>query len=285
MRIIMSKKFNDSMPKGNNLMIIDGFNLAFRYKHAKKRQFAAEYLQTVMSFANSYSATEVVVLSDGGSKFREEKYPNYKGDRKLLRATQSDEDKAEFADFLLDWQQAFELCGTQYHTIRYNGVEADDIAACLAIDPEIIQSFDHTWLISSDKDWDLLVSNKISRFTYRTRKEITLQNWSEHYNYTQEQHLSVKVLQGDKSDTIPGVAGIGEKRAATLVQQYGTAYDVYMALPINDKRVFMQNLNNFKEQILLNYELMDLPTYCWDAVGDHSADLKDKIGELLHNVR
>jgi len=266
------------MPERENLLIVDGFNLAFRYKHSGERNFAGKYLQTVMSFANSYGASEVVVLSDGGSKYRREIFPGYKGDRELLKQNQSKEEAEEFQNFLDDWRVAFELCGSQYTTIQYKGVEADDIAAYLVADERIRINFPHIWLLSTDRDWDLLVDHNVSRFSYRTRKEVTLENWSEHYSYPPEDHLSIKVLQGDKSDSIPGVPGIGEKRAASLVAQYGSALDIYSILPIEDNRAFMKNLNAFDKQIITNYELMDLVTFSKQAIGPENIDdLDEKI--------
>ena len=277
----MSKAFNDTIPNKNNLLIVDGFNLAFRYKHANKRNFAAEYVQTVLSFAHSYTAKKIVVLSDGGSNYRQAIYPEYKAGRKELRSNQTEEEKQSFELFMEDWKVAFQLCETVGITIQYMGVEADDIAAYLATNEEVINSFEHIWLLSTDKDWDLLIKDNVSRFSYRTRKEITKDNWKQHYGYEPEEHISIKVLQGDKSDDIPGVAGIGEKRAATLVKEYGSAYDILMSLPIQDKKVYIQNLNKFGDQIITNYELMDLESYCGDAIGPNISALEEKVGEII----
>ncbi len=269
------------MPDKNNLLVVDGFNLAFRYKHANKKNFAMEYLQTVMSFANSYKAAQVVVLSDGGSNYRENLFPGYKAGRKELRKEQTQEDADKFQEFMDDWIVAYELCGSTYETIRYKGVEADDIAASISLNKDILDKFNHIWLLSTDKDWDLLVTEQVSRFSFRTRKETTLENWGTQYSYSPEDHISIKVLQGDKSDSIPGVAGIGEKRAATLIREYGTAYDVHSSIPIPDNKVYIQNLNKFKDQILLNYELMDLVEYCDCAIGENLEDLKARINGIL----
>ncbi len=277
----MSKSFKDTVPDKNNLLIVDGFNLAFRYKHSNKRNFAAEYVQTVNSFAHSYNAKHIVVLSDGGSNYRKEIYPLYKASRKELQANQTPEEKESFELFMEDWKVAFKLCETIATTIQYMGVEADDIAAYLTLLRGIRDNFNHIWLLSTDKDWDLLISDKASRFSYRTRKETTLSNWDTQYPYPQEEHISIKVLQGDKSDDIPGVDGIGEKRAATLLKQYGSAYDVYTNLPIQDSKVYIQNLNKFGDQILTNYELMDLETYCDIAIGDNLEDLDNRVGEII----
>ena len=124
---------------------------------------------------------------------------------------------------------------------------------------------------SSDKDWDLLIDENVSRFSYVSRKEVTLTNWSEHYDYPQDEHISIKVLQGDKGDNVPGVVGVGIKRAISLVETYGNALEIYSQLPIDSKYKYIQNLNEFGDKIILNYELMDLPTYCDEALGETNA--------------
>lgn len=249
----------------NNLIIVDGLNFAFRYKHANKRNFAVEYKNTMASFANSYAAKDVIILSDGGSDYRKEIYPEYKANRAELRKNQTEEEAKAFEEFMLDYADALDLCKKSYPVIQFKGVEADDIAAHLAI--RLYADYDHIWLISTDKDWDLLINDKVSRFSYRTRKETTLQNWNEHYDYTPEEHISIKVLQGDKGDNVPGVAGVGEKRAATLVKTYGSALDIYDNLPLQGPQKFIQNLNAFGEQLITNYELMDLVEFCDTAIG------------------
>jgi 5'-3' exonuclease len=262
--------------KYKNLLIVDGLNLAFRYKYANKKDYAPLYVKTIQSLAKSYDAKKVIVLGDGGSSYRENIYPDYKGNRKELRAQQTQQEADDFQDFLDEFNIAFELLGMQYETFRFKGVEADDIAAYLVKYHK--NEYEHTWLISSDKDWDLLIADNVSRFAYTSRKEITLDTWEDFYNYTPEQHISIKVLMGDKGDNVPGVEGIGEKRANTILRDYETAYDVYSNLPIDSKYKYMQNLNGFGDQILLNYELMDLLTYCEDAIGEENIDtIEEKL--------
>ena len=64
--------------------------------------------------------------------------------------------------------------------LQYDGVEADDIAAYLSANLNASQ----IWLISSDRDWDLLISENVSRFAYTTRSETTYANWSETHDYS-----------------------------------------------------------------------------------------------------
>lgn len=260
----------------NNLMLVDGLNLAFRYKYANKKVFADDYIRTIESLGNSYEARDIVILGDGGSTYRENIFPEYKGNRKELREKQTEKETQDFKDFLEEFNRAFELLNEMYITLRFKGVEADDIAAYLAKQKR--GEYDHIWLISSDKDWDLLIKDNVSRFSYVTRKEIRVDNWNEHYDYPIDEHISIKVLQGDKGDNIPGVEGVGVKRAISLVESYGSAYDIYDSLPINSKYKYIQNLNSFGDKILLNYELMDLETYCEEAIGKENIEvIKESI--------
>lgn len=262
----MGKSFDDFSNDRTNLMIVDGLNLAFRYKHANKKEFAGEYLGLIQSLATSYNAKDIVTLGDGGSAYRKDIYPLYKANRADLKKNQTEEEAQEFQEFLEEFGRTLELIRNYYHTFQFMGVEADDIAAYLV---KILRDeYSHIWLISSDKDWDLLVDEKVSRFSYRTRKETTVDNWHDHYLYEPDQHISIKVLMGDKGDNVPGVEGIGEKRAYNILREFGpTAMDVYDQLPISRPQKYMQKLNEFGDQILLNYELMDLKTYCVDAIG------------------
>ena len=69
------------IPNGN-LLIVDGLNLSFRWKHQGNLDFEYDYVRTVQSLAKSYNCGEIVVLGDGGSDYRKEIYPEYKANRK-----------------------------------------------------------------------------------------------------------------------------------------------------------------------------------------------------------
>lgn len=160
-----------------------------------------------------------------------------------------------------------EAISSVFPLLRFDKVEADDLAAyiCKKLNTLNIQDI---WLISSDKDYDLLVNENISRFSYVTRKETTLSNWNEHYDYDPEDHISIKCLMGDTGDNIKGIEGIGPKRAHELVNTYGTALDLYANLPITSKYKYIKALNDSGDTIPLNYQLMDLLSFCEDAIGE-----------------
>ena len=262
----------------NNLLLVDSLNLGFRFKHMGKRDFASDYVKTVQSFARSYEASRIIITGDWGSTWRTDIYPEYKGNRKEGRELQSNEEKEEWKAFFSEMDKTLNLLQMQYTVLKYEGVEADDIIAYIST--TAVNDYNHIWIISSDKDLDLLVNNKVSRFSFLTRKETTLENFESHYGYPQSWHIGIKVLLGDSGDNVPGVAGVGIKRAYSLLNQFdGDILDLMDALPLDGKYVYIHNLNTFgHENIVRNLELMDLLTYCEDAIGlNNLEDINEQL--------
>ena len=152
-------------PTGN-LLIVDGLNVAFRWKHQNILDFKYDYIRTIESLAKSYNAGTIIVCADGGSSYRKEIYPEYKANRKERFADQTEQEAKEFEMFMAEFSDTLTLIKKKYPVFHFRGVEADDIAAYITQSAE----YDDCWLISSDKDWDLLISDKVSRFSTVTRK-------------------------------------------------------------------------------------------------------------------
>ena len=269
-------------PKGDNILIVDSLNLAFRYKHTKRRDFAEDYYRTVKSLAKSYQADKIILACDHGkSSYRKELYPEYKADREAKIANQTEEEKQEFINFIEDFEKTIEFCKSSFTVLKYAGVEADDIAAYLSY-YIFSNNRNHIWLISSDKDWDLLLTDRIHRFSYVTRKEYTLDNWEEFYEYPHDMALDVKVLVGGK-DNVAGIPMVGAKRAHTLLKTYGDVFDIAASLPIPGKAKYIQNVNDFgADNIYRNLQLIDKITYCKDAIGEENIkDIHKQVEKLL----
>jgi 5'-3' exonuclease len=274
----MSKTFQQVSEQENCLMVVDALNLAFRWKHSGATDFAEDYKRTIESLKKSYKAKWVVIAADqGSSSYRKEIYPEYKQNRKDKFAEQTDAERAAFEMFFEDYQASLDniRLTTDYPVIQFKQTEADDIAAYIASIYHLLP-IDHVWMISSDKDWDLLVGEKVSRFSYVTRKEVTANNWHIHYDFPHEHYISIKCLMGDSGDNVQGVEGIGPKRAQQLIAEYGTALDIVAELPIQSKLKYIKSLNESGNKILLNYQLMDLVTFCRDALGENTKQI-DKI--------
>ena len=264
-------------PTGN-LLIVDGLNVAFRWKHQNILDFKYDYIRTIESLAKSYKAGTIIVCADGGSSYRKEIFPEYKANRKERFADQTEQEAREFEMFMAEFQDTLTLLKERHPVFHFRGVEADDIAAYITQKID----YDECWLISSDKDWDLLISDKVSRFSTVTRKETTVHNWDEHYDFEIEDYISFKCLCGDKGDNVPGVPGVGPKRAVQLMEQYGNIFDIYDACPLEGKYKYIQAVNENAEQLLTNVELMDLVTYNEDAIGQENIKvIESTLGKIL----
>ena len=274
---LTDKMVNDN---ANATLVVDALNLAFRWKHQGRTDFRYDYQNTVKSLAKSYDCNNIIITADwGSSSYRKGISPDYKQNRKDKFAEQSEEERIAFEEFFEEFEASLEVLAEDYPILRYKGVEADDIAAHLVKYKEKYD-LEYIWLISSDRDWDLLIQEKVGRFSYVTRKEVRLDNWREHYEVTPDEYISMKCLTGDKGDNVPGIPGIGPKRAVQLIRDYGDAMDIYNATPLESRYKYIQALNENAEQLLVNYELMDLMTYCDDAIGqDNIANIGSVLDE------
>lgn len=279
------KTFNEITEFENTLMIVDALNLAFRWKHSGAVKFKDDFIRTIDSLRKSYKAKYVVVACDkGSSSYRKEILPEYKQNRKDKFEQQTPEEQKAFEVFFEEFSETIAEIERQsnYIVFRFDKVEADDIAAYIVKKHKLFP-VDKIVLISSDKDWDLLITPNTMRFSYVTRKEINYDNWNNYYDCTPDEFISIKCLQGDSGDNVPGVPGIGPKKALLLIKEYGSAYDIIANLPIESKYKYIQALNKFgADNLLRNYKLMDLIEFCEDALGETSCNHINKVlGEYI----
>lgn len=274
------KTFKDMNEPGNNLLLVDGLNMAFSFRG--KLNFQEQYVKMITSLKRSYKASKVIVCVDkGSSTYRKGIYPEYKQNRKVKQETQTEAERIEFEAFFKCFEEALLLLeeSTDFPILRYQGVEADDSLAYICSKFKKLPQ-DHIWVVSSDRDLNLLVDDNVSQFSYVTRKEFTVENWHEHYDWDRDSYISVKCLMGDSGDNVPGVPGIGPKKAQALVEQYGSTMDIAASLPISSKYKYIANLNAFgSDALMLNYRLMDLVTFCEDAIGVENCKTIDEVLE------
>ncbi len=223
------------------VLVIDALNLAFRYKpRAKAGQpipeqeaFMEDYIGVVESLAKSYNAGKIIIAQDGGYSWRLGVYPSYKEARRLKNENATPEEQKAFNDFLDAFNETIDAIRARrpWLILKYQGVEADDIAAYITNRSKEWKY--SVWLASSDKDWNLLIDDNVSQFSYVTRKVYTKENWEDHYDFSIDDYISIKCLNGDTGDSVPGIPQVGPTRALALVQKYGTAWDLYESLPID----------------------------------------------------
>jgi len=271
--------FKEEPRDPKNVLVVDALNLAFRWKHAGDPEDMPNGFQdTIRSLAKSYDCGRILVVADGigGSTYRKNLHPGYKASRKLKYEKETPAEKEAAQRFFKAYEQT--LAGLTEPLIRYPGVEADDIATYI-VENRVGMDINSVWLISSDADWDLLIEEDVSRFSTVTRKEITADNWDKPVDRDDFVHL--KTLMGDKGDDIPGVEGIGPVRAAKLIAEYGSVFDIINILPLPGKASYIQNLNKSAEQMMLSYQLIDLRSFHEEAIGEHLPALKEQLNGLF----
>ena len=118
--------------------------------------------------------------------------------------------------------------------IEKEGYEADDVLGTMAKRAEK-DGFDVT-IVSGDRDTFQLTSNRVKvRIPHTKMGKTETETFGREevlkkYGVTPKQLIEVKGLQGDTSDNIPGVPGIGEKTALDLVKKYKTIDGIYEAI-------------------------------------------------------
>lgn len=261
-----------------SLLLIDGNNLAYRWIQRKNyNNFQDDYLKTIESLSKSYNAERTIVCFDfGKSYYRMELLDTYKGNR---IKPQEEEEQKHYEEFFLCLNDIPNML--PYQTLKFRGLEADDIITFLTQNISI--NYEHTWIITSDRDMYQLLSDNVSIFNIFSKKEIDVASFIETYNIIPEEYLLSRILEGDKSDNIMGVEGIGPKRAQQLAKEYKNLENLLKALPIKGKSKYISNLNASKEKLLINEKLISLKKYNQKVI-ESSKDGKEVWGVLCENT-
>jgi len=187
--------------------------------------------------------------------FRHEAYDGYKANRKGMP-----EELAVQLPLLKEL-----LAGLGYKIVEAPGFEADDILGTLA---ERCRRSGNTCVIATgDKDSLQLAHDGVTvriTATKMGRPEVNLydeEKIREVYGVTPAQMIEIKALQGDASDNIPGVAGIGPKGAGELIQKYGSLDAIYENLDtLEIKEGMREKLRKDKENAYLSRMLGTIRT-------------------------
>ncbi|MCQ4022724.1 MULTISPECIES: DNA polymerase I [unclassified Ruminococcus] len=153
--------------------------------------------------------------------FRHKKYDGYKANRKPM--------PAELASQMPIIKELLIKLG--YKTVECEGFEADDILGTLAKACE--DNGCECVLATGDRDSLQLVSESVTvrlAATKMGRPDVRIYDEAkiaEDYGVSPKQLIDIKAIQGDTSDNIPGVKGIGEKGAGELIRKFGSLDGVY----------------------------------------------------------
>jgi DNA polymerase-1 len=236
------------------LLLVDGHNLVYRAFHAmpalsnsRGEMTNAAYGFTSMLFKalNDTTPTYAIAAFDPpGPTFRHEIFKEYKAQR--LRAP--DELRAQFP-----WAREV-VVALGIPIVEIPTFEADDVIGTLAQKAEAAGL--DVIIVTGDLDVLQLVTEHIRVFASRRGISDTiiydLDKVRERYGFEPPLVVDFKALQGDPSDNIPGVPGIGEKTAMSLVQQYGPLENVLDAVPTMPEGRVRRALESHMEQARLS---------------------------------
>ena len=245
----------------NNLIIIDGNNLAYRWIQRRNyNHFEEDYIRTIESLGNSYKASRTIVCFDFGKSYYR---MNISDDYKSTRKKPTDEEEIQ------KYHEFFDCLNAVYDELtydkhKYRGIEADDLMTFLVL--KLSASYEHTWIISSDRDLYQLVDDNVSIYNIFSRREVDLEYLQDTFEITPTEYLLSRYIEGDKSDAIIGVQGIGPKRAQGLAKQYKSLTELVKALPVKGKSKYIQNLNQSKKLLERNEQMINLTKYNKHAI-------------------
>ncbi len=196
--------------------------------------------------------------------FRHEMYEGYKAGRHPT--------PPELLSQFPDAKECFELMGIK--VLELPGWEADDIQGTVA---KMAESLDdaESYIFTGDRDLLQLIDDKITVLLATNSDTVPMRAKEFEAKYGIPPHLFVemKALMGDSSDNIPGVAGVGEKTAGTLIQNFSTLEGIYGN--IEDSRItkgVREKLLRDKDNAFLSRTLAKIDTNA--PVGIELADIE-----------
>ena len=248
------------------LLVIDGnsiLNRAFygvrllTTKDGKYTNGIFGFMNILLGMLDEYKPDGVAVAFDvKAPTFRHQMFDAYKGTRKPAPA-----------ELIEQFPTLKELLGyLGFTVVEKPGYEADDILGTLS---KACGADDFCYIATGDRDSLQLVRGNVNVLLATTKmgKSTTVKydvaKINEVYGVTPEQLIDIKAIQGDTSDNIPGVAGIGEKGAADLIQKFGSIENIYDNLAELDIKPGMKvKLEASKENAFLSKKL---GTICLEA--------------------
>ena len=248
-----------------SLLVVDGNSIANRAffgikvlttKEGQYTNAIYGFMNILLSLTQNYQPDEVAIAFDlPAPTFRHKMYDGYKANRHGM--------PEELAAQMPLLQQLLTDLG--YKLVTAEGWEADDILGTLAAACDA--RGETCYIATGDRDNLQLVSPNTTVLlaaTSRGHSETRVMDEAavrEKYGLAPKQLIDVKSLQGDASDNIPGVKGIGEKTALALIQQFGSLAGVYEHLddPVIKPRQ-RANLEAYKADAELSYTLGSIRT-------------------------
>ena len=241
-----------TMQNSSPFILVDGSSYLYRAFHAMPNltNSAGDFTGAVYGVVNmlrkllkDYDPQYMAVVFDAkGKTFRDDLYKEYKANRPPM--------PPELRKQIEPLHQVIQAMGIPMLVI--DGVEADDVIGTLA-DAATKKKMD-TLISTGDKDMAQLVNDHVTLMDTMKNTLMDRDGIIEKFGLPPERIIDYLALMGDKSDNIPGVAGVGPKTAVKWLEQYGSLEGIKQhAAEIKGK--VGDNLRASLDQLPLSYQL------------------------------
>ncbi len=266
---------SEDQKEGRDVFLLDSHSIIYRSYYAFIRNplktssglntsAVFGFISTIKKLFKKFQPKFIAGVFDaGGETVRHKIFEEYKAQR-----PESPKD--------LEWQTPIikKLCSAYgMKVFEIPGYEADDVIASLAV--KLSEKGFNVYIVSSDKDLLQLVSNKI--FMYDPYRDLvyTREKVIERYGLPPEKISDFLALAGDAIDNIPGVKGIGEKRAMEILLKYPNLEEAMS----KDERLI-----GHQREVLLSKNLVNLRTDLFSAVNEDEIKLGRRDEETIKGI-
>lgn len=263
---------NDSLHLNSRVLLVDSMNTflrSFAVINSTNTQGVhiggmVGFLRSLAYTVNLVQPTRIICVFDGqgNTTNRKNLYPEYKGNRKLKRITNwnSFDDLADESASMS--QQMLRLVDylkqLPISIITRDKLEADDIIGYLA------PKFESTVVVSADQDFLQLCNDKIQVYSPIKKKFYGPKEVFDEFGLWPQNYINYKVLMGDKSDNVPGVRGLGDKKLSKLFPEISGDKKITLKEIIeksydkHEEHGLYGDIYNFRKQLEINFKLMSL---------------------------
>tara|TARA_R110000822_G_scaffold179082_1_gene318914 strand:- start:1651 stop:2676 length:1026 start_codon:yes stop_codon:yes gene_type:complete len=284
----MKNKYADMLSKVNNhqrgvtdsILVIDGLNTFLRsftminYINPDGHHVGGltGFLKSVGYAIKMLEPTKVVIVFDGagGSNSKRNLYPEYKANRNKSRMTNysifssKDEENESISNQMARLIQYLQCLPVTM--ICIDGIEADDTIGYLVGKFEKFTATKEVTILSADKDFLQLVSDKVQVYSPTKKKIYKPKDVLEEFNVSSYNFVNYKILMGDNSDNLPGIDGLGPKKVIKMFPELANDTPTTLnemlekaASKIGEHDLYSRIVER-KHQLEINSKLMNLQT-------------------------
>ena len=240
--------------KGKTLCIVDTHNQHHRNWHGMPdmRNEADEPTGVIKAFTTlvkglpKFKSEYVLFASEGRNGIR------YQIDKEYKATRSKTPDDLKFQISQCD--KLTKAMGFQH--ISEEGFEADDIIGAYTRAFERLGG--KVVILTSDKDMYQLISDNVSIYDTHKKKYIVEEDWLKKFDVAPNKIVYSLAIQGDTSDNVPGIAGVGKVGAAKLIKEFGDIEGIIAGAETLKKSKMKENLLAGFDDLRMSYELVKL---------------------------